>query len=389
MIRISQLKLPITHTKAQLEKKIAKTLKNPGNSFTYEIRKQSLDCRHKNDKIFVYTVDVTIRDEQKLAKKVNNNNIMLIKEKPYEFPSPGETPLLHSPVIVGSGPAGLSAAINAKIRNKNIIVFGTESLSNKLIKAPSIDNYLGFYEISGEELREKFQDHLDKMEIEITYKKINNIYAMGDYFALMSGDDMYEATTVILATGVEYGKPIKGEEEFLGKGVGYCATCDAPLYKDKKVAIIGYNKESKEEANFLNEIASKTYFIPMYKNDSLMRESNELDNSIEVINDRPVQIKGENLVNKVSFKEKEIDVDGVFVIKDSASPKSLVPGIETEGPHIKVDINMQTSITGCFAAGDCAGKPYSYIKSAGQGQIAAINAVSYLDKLRIEQKNKK
>lgn len=107
MIRISQLKLPITHTKVQLEKKIAKTLKNPGNSFTYEIKKQSLDCRHKNDKIFVYTVDVTIRDEQKLAKKVNNNNIMLIKEKPYEFSSPGETPLLHSPVIVGSGPAGL------------------------------------------------------------------------------------------------------------------------------------------------------------------------------------------------------------------------------------------------------------------------------------------
>ena len=86
MIRISQLKLPITHTKAQLEKKIAKTLKNPGNSFTYEIKKQSLDCRHKNDKIFVYTVDVMIRDEQKLAKKVNNNNIMLTKEKPYEFP---------------------------------------------------------------------------------------------------------------------------------------------------------------------------------------------------------------------------------------------------------------------------------------------------------------
>ena len=107
MIRISQLKLPITHTKAQLEKKIAKALKNPGNSFTYEIRKQSLDCRHKNDKIFVYTVDVTIRDEQKLIKKVNNNYIMLTKEKPYEFPSPGEIPLLHSPVIVGSGPAGL------------------------------------------------------------------------------------------------------------------------------------------------------------------------------------------------------------------------------------------------------------------------------------------
>ena len=290
--------------------------------------------------------------------------------------------------IVGSGPAGLSAALNAKIRNKSFIVFGNNNLSNKVIKASKINNYLGFYGVTGKDLAEKFKEHINSMDIKITEERVNNIYAMGDYFALMVNEKMYEAKTIILATGMEVGKTLEGEERLLGKGVGYCATCDAPLYKDKKVAIIGYNKESKEEANFLNEIASKTYFIPMYKNDSLMRESNELDNSIEVINDRPVQIKGENLVNKVSFKEKEIDVDGVFVIKDSASPKSLVPGIETEGPHIKVDINMQTSITGCFAAGDCAGKPYSYIKSAGQGQIAAINAVSYLDKLRLEQKNK-
>ena len=290
--------------------------------------------------------------------------------------------------IVGTGPAGLSAAINAKIRNKNIIVFGSENLSNKIIKAPSIDNYLGFYEISGEELKDKFLEHVKSLDIEICEKRINNIYSMGGYFALMSGDSMYEATTVILATGVEYGKPIKGEEEFLGKGVGYCATCDAPLYRNKKVAVIGYNKESEEEANFLSEIASKTYFIPMYKNESLMRGNHELDNSIEVINDRPIQIQGETLVNKVSFKEKDIDVDGVFVIKDSASLKSLVPGLDTDGPHVIVDINMKTNIEGCFACGDCAGKPYSYIKSAGQGQIAAINAVSYLDKLKMEARKK-
>jgi len=288
--------------------------------------------------------------------------------------------------IVGSGPAGLSAAINAKIRNKNVIVFGSKNLSNKLVKAPSIDNYLGFYEISGEELKNKFANHIEQLGIEIVEKRINNVYSMGDYFALMSGDSMFEATTVILATGVEYGKPIKGEEEFLGRGVGYCATCDAPLYKDKKVAIIGYNHESTEEANFLNEIASKTYFIPMFKSEHLMKDNAVLDNSIEVINDRPIQIQGEKLVNKVSFKEKDIDVDGVFVIKDSASVKSLVPGLETEGPHVIVNINMETNIKGCYACGDCAGKPYSYIKSAGQGQIAAINAVSYLDKLRIEAK---
>ncbi|HBF1429937.1 TPA: NAD(P)/FAD-dependent oxidoreductase, partial [Clostridioides difficile] len=252
--------------------------------------------------------------------------------------------------IIGSGPAGLSAAINAKIRNKTIIMFGNDNLSNKLVKAPSIDNYLGFYDISGDELKDKFKSHIDSMDISIENKRINNIYAMGEYFTIMSGNDMYEATTVILATGVEYTRPIKGEEEFLGRGVGYCATCDAPLYRNKKVAVIGYNEESKEEANFLSELTSKTYFIPMYKKDNLMRSSDNLDDSIEVIHDRPVQIDGDKLVNKVSFKENHIEVDGVFVIKDSTAPSALVPGIEIDGIHIKVDNNMKTSIDGCFAA---------------------------------------
>ncbi|MCC0655441.1 NAD(P)/FAD-dependent oxidoreductase [Clostridioides sp. ES-S-0123-01] len=284
--------------------------------------------------------------------------------------------------IIGSGPAGLSAAINAKIRNKTMIMFGNDNLSNKLVKAPSIDNYLGFYDISGDELKEKFKSHIDNMDISIENKRINNIYAMGEYFAIMSGNDMYEATTVILATGVEYTRPIKGEEEFLGRGVGYCATCDAPLYRNKKVAVIGYNEESKEEANFLSELTSKTYFIPMYKKENLMRSSDNLDDSIEIIHDRPVQIDGDKLVNKISFKENHIEVDGVFVIKDSTAPSTLIPGIEIDGIHIKVDNNMKTNIEGCFAAGDCVGKPYSYIKAAGQGQIAALNAVYYLDKLK-------
>lgn len=283
--------------------------------------------------------------------------------------------------IIGTGPAGLSAAINATIRNKKVIIFGSEDLSQKLVKAPSIDNYLGFYEISGEELKDRFKKHIKEMNIEITTNKVNNIYAMGEYFALMSGNDMYEANSVILATGVEYGKPIKGEEEFLGKGVGYCATCDAPLYRDKKVAIIGYNHEAEEDANFLSEIASKTYFIPMHKGDIKLNES------VEVIKDHPVEISGENLVSKLKLKNKEIDVDGVFVMKDSASPKALVPGIETEGVHIKVNLNMETNIPGCYACGDCVGKPYQYLKAAGQGQVAALNAVAYLDKKKLANKN--
>lgn len=280
--------------------------------------------------------------------------------------------------IVGSGPAGLAASINAKIRNKNIILFGAKGGSDKLAKAPSIDNYLGIYDVSGADLRDKFINHISEMEIEITPERVNNVYDMGDYFALLVGDKTYEATTVIIATGVQYGKMIKGEAEYLGKGVGYCATCDAGLYRDKVVAIIGYNHEGEEEANFLSEIASKVYYIPMYK------LTDNLDSSIEIIDSKPLEIKGENLVNKLVLKDKELDVDGVFVIKDSLSPSYMVPGLEVEGAHIKTDREMRTNIDGLYAAGDCAGKPYQYLKSAGQGQMAVSSAVSQLDQLRIK-----
>lgn len=283
--------------------------------------------------------------------------------------------------IVGDGPAGLAASINAKIRNKNIILFG--SGSDKLAKAPSIDNYLGIYDVSGAQLKDKFIHHITEMGIEITYERVNNVYSMGDYFALAVGDKTYEATTVIMATGVQYGKMIKGEEEYLGKGVGYCATCDAGLYRDKIVAIIGYNHEGEEDANFLSEIASKVYYIPMYNLD------NKLDSSIEIINDKPVEIQGEKLVNKLILKERELDVDGVFIMKDSVSPSYMVPGLEVEGPHIKTDREMRTNIDGLYAAGDCAGKPYQYLKSAGQGQMAVSSAISQLDKLRINKMESK
>lgn len=278
--------------------------------------------------------------------------------------------------IVGSGPAGLSAAINAKIRNKNFIIFGNQDLSAKIEKAPIIDNYLGLYNITGQNLKQNFKHHIDSMDIKIDTHKITNIYAMGDYFALISGSDMFEATSVIIATGTDSSKSLKGEEEYLGRGVSYCATCDAPLYKDKRVCIIGYNEESIHEANFLSEIASKTYFVPM--RNSLKSHLESINKNIEIIDKKPLEIKGDTLVNEIDLGEESIDLDGVFIIKDSMSPKNLVPGLEMENDHIKADINMKTNIKGLFACGDCVGKPYSYIKAAGQGLTAALNAVEYI-----------
>ncbi|MBU3135838.1 NAD(P)/FAD-dependent oxidoreductase [Clostridium gasigenes] len=275
--------------------------------------------------------------------------------------------------IVGSGPAGLSAALNAKIRNKKFIIFGNKNLTNKLVKAPKINNYLGFFGMTGEDIKNQFEAHLNSMDIKITEERINAIYAMGDYFALMVNNETYEATTVILATGMEYSRPLKGEEEYLGKGVGYCATCDAPLYRGKVVTIIGHNKEAEEEANFVSELAGLVYYIPMYKGPY------ELRTNIELVEDKPEQIKGEIKVDKIVLKNRELETDGVFVLKDSISPGQLVPGLKITDNHIEVDRLMKTNIKGCFAAGDCVGIPYQYIKSAGEGNIAALSAAKYLD----------
>lgn len=276
--------------------------------------------------------------------------------------------------IVGSGPAGLSAAINAKIRNKKIIVFGNKDLSNKVKKAPKVNNYLGLKGVTGEHLKNQFAEHIASMNIDITTDRINNIYAMGDYFTLMANEKAFEATSVILASGIEFSKPLPGELEYLGRGVGYCATCDAPLYKGKTVTVIGYNKEAVEEANYISEIVGKLYFVPRFKGEY------QLNPSIEIVHGVPVNIEGTDKVNKLVLKEREIDTDAIFILKDSVRPEQLVPGLEMDEMHIKVNRKMETNLPGLYAAGNIIGKPYQYIKAAGEGQVAALNSVSFIDK---------
>lgn len=278
--------------------------------------------------------------------------------------------------IIGSGPAGLSAALNAQIRKKKFIIFGNDDFSGKLIKAQKINNYLGFYNMSGLEIKKYFENHIKSMNINIINERINNIYSMGEYFALMANEKTYEASTVILATGVNFGKLFDGEEKLLGKGVGYCATCDAPLYKNKIVTIIAYNKKEESEVNFIGSIASKVYYIPMY-NDVV-----DVDSNIEVIKGTPLKIQGETKVEKLILKDREIETDGIFILRESVSPKQLVPGLNVIDNHVEVDRLMRTNLNGCFAAGDIVGAPYQYIKAAGEGNIAALSAVSYLEQIK-------
>ncbi|MGE5630929.1 MAG: NAD(P)/FAD-dependent oxidoreductase [Caulobacteraceae bacterium] len=281
---------------------------------------------------------------------------------------------LYDIAIIGCGPAGLSAAINCKIRNKNILIFGTELCSAKMHKSPYIFNYLGHSKIKGEDLRQQFLKHIEDAGVILTKGKVDNVLVMGDEFNVLSGDKIYRAKSVIVATGINYGKAIKGETEYLGRGVGYCATCDAPLYKGKTVALVAYTNEGEEEAGFLSEVCKKVYYVPVYK------ELGTLSNKVEVIKDDPVEIIGDSKVTHLVLKTSKLEVDGVFIIKETVSPEQLVPGLVMDGPHIKVDRNMMTNIKGLYAAGDCAGKPYQLSKASGEGQIAALHAVGYIDK---------
>lgn len=217
-----------------------------------------------------------------------------------------------------------------------------------------------------------FKEHLDSLDISITEEMVSTIYPMGDYYALATQHNTYEADTIILAPGVFTARTFPGEDDYLGKGVGYCATCDAPLYKDKTVAIVGYSNGAVQEANFMADVAKKVYYIPVGK---LERTP---DPRVEVVTDRVQEIKGDTLANTLVLKDQTLAVDGIFILRDNIAPTALLPGLALDGSYIKVNEAMETNLPGCFAAGDCTGQPHQYIRAAGQGLVAGFSAVDYL-----------
>jgi len=279
----------------------------------------------------------------------------------------------YDAVVVGSGPAGLEAALNLKIRNKRFLLFGSHSTSYKVETAPHIRNYLGIPDVTGKELQSRFLDHLQRMDIAVSAEQVNTIYPMGTHFAIATNQNAYEAAAVILCPGAFQGKPLPGEERLLGRGVGYCATCDAPLYKGKTVAILGWGDEAVHEANFVAELAKTVYYLPVKPSAAPLRED------IRLLKGQAVEITGEQKAAALVLDSGPLEVDGVFLLRESIAPGTLVPGIALKDGFIQVDSDMRTNLEGCFAAGDCTGKPHQYMRAAGQGQTAALSAVSWLN----------
>ena len=276
--------------------------------------------------------------------------------------------------IIGCGPAGLSAAINVRARNRTLLLVGPKLCSTSLHKAHQINNYLGLPGLSGDELRQQFLKHVREMGVEITQLNIAGIYQMGDTFQLQVKDDVMEAKAVIVTTGVFSAKQLPGEDDFVGKGVSYCGTCDAMFYEGKTVAVISEEAEHEAEVRFLAEMAEKVYFIPRYE------QVGELPANVEIIRDQAKSFKGRDRLECVELAARgDLVVDGTFLLKEQLPMSQLVAGLELEDKHIKVDTQMATNIPGIFAAGDVAGKPYQVAKAVGQGQLAALSAVSYVD----------
>lgn len=276
-------------------------------------------------------------------------------------------------IIIGSGPAGISAALTLKSNGKNFLFFGSSSLSEKIEKAESIRNYPGFLGVTGKAFATDLKKQLQESEVEIKEEKVAGVYALKEKFLVTTQEgNTYESRAVILACGVESVKQIEGEEAFTGRGVSYCATCDGFLYKGKTIAVLCTTKRLEHEIGYLADFAKKVYLIPMYKGVEVEREN------VEIIRKMPSKIVGEKRVEALVFADKELPIDGIFMLRDSLSPALLVGGLKTENGHVIVERDMSTNLKGLYAAGDCTGRPYQYAKAVGEGNIAAHSVSEFL-----------
>ncbi|WMJ78009.1 MULTISPECIES: NAD(P)/FAD-dependent oxidoreductase [unclassified Sedimentibacter] len=277
-------------------------------------------------------------------------------------------------LIVGAGPAGLSAAVNAVTRGKTVRIFNNKE--NYLSKAERVDNHLGFYNISGKDLMNKFNEHAEAMNIKIEEGKVVNILPMGESFMVNINGEIEEAKKVILAMGISKVKELPGEGKLLGMGVSYCATCDGMLYRNKNAVVWDQSKDALEEANYLSSIGVNVTFV------SKNPRSEHLNKSIKYYNGALTKIIGEDVVEAVIAGQEKIASEAVFMLRDAVAPTALIDGLETEGNFIAVDRNMETNISGVYATGDITGKPLQLSKAVSEGLIAAQHAALQIDKIK-------
>lgn len=259
-------------------------------------------------------------------------------------------------LVIGGGPAGLSAALNVRARGRSVLVVSNPQEENPLWRAEKVDNHLGMPALSGAEMLGTFRRHAEEAGVEFRTGKVLNAMEMGGDWYVSIGTDMEHAKALVLAAGVARGKKFPGEEDYLGRGVSYCATCDGMLYRGKPVAVLGYSDTARREAEFLQSIGCSVTYFPQPKTCS---------------------ITGGGTVESVTCDGERADVECVFILRPTMAPTDLFPGLQTEGGYVSVDRKMATNLPGVFAAGDCTGGPLQVSKATGEGLIAGQSAAAY------------
>lgn len=286
--------------------------------------------------------------------------------------SSADTDRRYDILIAGGGPAGLSAAVNAYARNLSAVVFDTRDLVGKVAMHPEVANCLGFQTLPGSELAARFREHFARTGFPVHRELVMQIIPQDGFFMASTGKNVYEARSVILTVGVAQTKVLPGEEEFLGRGVGYCVTCDGAFFRGKDVVVVGYIPEGEEEANVLAGFARSVKYVAAYEPVSM------LSDSVELVRAKPTAIEGDTQARVLKTDSGDLAADGIFILREAVPAGTLISGLQISDGFIQVDRAMATSIPGVFAAGDCTGPPYQIAKAVGEGQVAALSAARHL-----------
>lgn len=300
-------------------------------------------------------------------------------------------------VILGGGPAGFSAGIYTARGNVSTAILDVSMLGGQPSNYLELENYPAFMKIGGFELMEKFEEHADMFGVhKFPMQEIEFIDLVSSPKIIRTKDVEFRTKSVIIATGA---KPmrlgVKGEEEFVGRGVSYCAVCDGAFYKDKVVAIVGGGNSAVEEAIYLTKFASKVYIIHRrdeLRADKIIQDRATKNEKIEfVLNSVVCEIQGQDLVNNLILKNTKTDemfnlaVDGVFPYIGITPNVENISGQITQDKagFIITDETMKTSIDGVFAIGDVRNTPLrQVITAASDGAIAGVYAVKYIESLK-------
>jgi alkyl hydroperoxide reductase subunit F len=303
---------------------------------------------------------------------------------------------MYDAIIIGAGPAGLTAAVYLARKFVKTLVI-TKNVGGQTLETQEIENYLGFQYISGPDLVKKFKDHIAqfrKLEL-LTNKEISEIKKSGNYFEVKTKDGKkYRALSIILAQGKLPRKlNVAGEDKFTGRGVTFCATCDAPLFANKIAAVVGGGNAGCEAALQLTKIAKKVYLLELKNklaSDQILVDRLKNANNVEILLNTSVkEIIGNKFVEKIKILQKDkvklLDVNGVFIEIGLIPATKFLKNFVKLNKWGEVTINKEnkTSIPGVFAAGDVTDIPdKQIIIAAGEGAKAALNCYKYLINLK-------